>query len=91
MYILWYIFGVLEALLAFRFVFKLLAANPGAGFTNFIYKTSQPLVNPFLSVFHINRVDTGVVEWTTLLAMFVYWLVALAIVKLLFMSKEMTT
>src|SRR3989344_8781421 len=82
MQIVWYIVGVLEAMLAFRFVLKLLGANPSAGFTNFIYGFTQPLAAPFLSVFKMTRVDGSIFEWTTLLAMIVYWLVAMAIVKL---------
>ena len=89
--IIWYILGILEALLAFRFVLKLLAANAGAGFSSLIYSVTNPFVSPFLSVFHITQVQRSVMEWTTLLAMFVYWLVALAIVKLFFMGKDVST
>ena len=89
--IVWYVLGILEALLAFRFVLKLLAANPSAGFSSLIYSVTNPFVSPFLSVFHQIRVVGSVLEWTTLLAMFVYWLIALAIVKLLFMGKDVST
>src|SRR3989344_6489942 len=80
--IVWYILGVLEVLLAFRFVLKLLGANPGAGFTNFIYKTTYVFAAPFLSVFKITRVEGSVFEWTSILAMLVYWLIAWGIIKL---------
>ena len=89
--IVWYILGLLEVLLAFRFVLKLLAANPHAGFSSFIYTVSYPFATPFLNVFHATNVEGGVFEWTTLLAMFVYWLVAWGIVKLFFMSKTIST
>ena len=89
--VIWYILGVLEVLFAFRFVLKLLAANAGAGFSSFIYTVTQPFVSPFLSVFRISRVEGNILEWTTLLAMFVYWLVALGIIKLLFMGKDVST
>jgi hypothetical protein len=87
----WSIFGLLEALLAFRFVLKLLAANPAAGFSSFIYNVSYPLAAPFLNVFHATKVEGSVFEWTTLLAMLVYWLIAWGIVKLFFMSKTVST
>ena len=87
----WYILGVLEALLAFRFVLKLLGANPAAGFTDFIYTVTYPFVAPFLNVFRISRVEGSVLEWTTLLAMAVYWLVAWAIIRLFIMSKPVST
>lgn len=87
----WYILDILEALLAFRFVLKLLAANPNAGFTSFIYGITYPFVTPFLSVFRITRVEGSAFEWTTVLAMFVYWLLALAIIRLFVMGKSVST
>jgi len=89
--VVWYIVGLLEALLAFRFVLKLLGANAAAGFTSFIYGVTQPFAAPFLSVFRITRVEGSIFEWTTLLAMLVYWLVALAIVRLFLMGKTVST
>jgi uncharacterized protein YggT (Ycf19 family) len=88
--IVWYVVGLLEVLLTFRFVLKLLAANPQAGFSSFIYTVSYPFAAPFLNVFHATKVEGGVFEWTTLLAMFVFWLIAWGIVKLFFMSKTIS-
>jgi len=87
----WYILGLIEAFLAFRFILKLFGANPGAGFTNFIYTITAPFAAPFLNVFSISRVEGSIVEWTTLLAMLVYWLVAFAIIKLLVIGKPVST
>jgi hypothetical protein len=89
--IVWYIAGLLEALLAFRFALKLLGANPAAGFTSFIYGITYPFAAPFLSVFKITDVNGSVFEWTTVLAMLVYWLIALAIIKLFLMGKTVST
>lgn len=89
--IVWYLFGILEIILAFRFVLKLLAANSSAGFTSFIYNASYPFVAPFLSVFSAMKIEGSVFEWTTLLAMLVYWLIAWGIIKLFFMSKTVST
>jgi hypothetical protein len=44
-----------------------------------------------LSVFSITQVQGNVFEWTTLLAMLVYWLVALAVIKLFLMGKTVST
>jgi hypothetical protein len=87
----WYIVGVLEALLAFRFILKLLGANAAAGFTNFIYSVTHPFAAPFLNVFKKTQVQGSVLEWTTLLAMAAYWLLALAIIKLFIISKSVST
>ncbi|MBX4186809.1 MAG: YggT family protein [Candidatus Doudnabacteria bacterium] len=89
--IVWYVLGLLEALLAFRFALKLLSANPNAGFSSFIYQISKPFAAPFLNVFKITKVEGNILEWTTLLAMLVYWLLAWAIVKMLLMGKTVST
>lgn len=89
--IVWYIIGLLEVLLAFRFVLKLLAANPVAGFTNFIYDVTHIFAAPFLNVFRITQVEGNIFEWTTLLAMFVYWLLAVGIIKLFLIGKTVST
>ena len=40
--VVWYVLSVIEVILAFRFMLKLLGANPEAGFTSFIYAISWP-------------------------------------------------
>jgi hypothetical protein len=89
--IIWYLAGLIETLLTFRVILKLLGANPSAGFSSFIYSISYPLAAPFLNVFRITQVKGSVFEWTTLLAMLVYWLIAWAIIKLLMMSRPIST
>lgn len=89
--IVWYLVGLIEVLLAFRFFLKLFGANTAAGFTNFIYTVSMPFAVPFASVFGISRVDGSLFEWTTLLAMFVYLLIGWGIAKLFLMGKTVST
>jgi len=89
--VVWYILGLIEVLLAFRFVLKFMGANPLAGFTSFIYGVTYIFAAPFLSVFRITRIEGSIFEWTTLLAMLVYWIVAMGIVKLLLMGKTVST
>jgi hypothetical protein len=86
----WYLLSLLEVLLAFRFILKLTGANSVAGFTSFIYSITWPFTAPFLAVFQRTVVQGSIFEWTTLLAMLVYWMVALAIVKLFLMSKTVS-
>ena len=78
-------------LLAFRFVLKLLAANPAAGFSQFIYGITYVFAAPFLTVFHRTQVVGSIFEWSTLLAMLVYWIIAWGIIKLFLMSKTVST
>ena len=89
--IVWYVLGLIEVLLAFRFVLKLLGANPDAGFTTFIYGITYVFAAPFLSVFRVSQVAGSVLEWTTILAMFVYWVVALGVIRLFLMGKTVST
>lgn len=89
--VVWYILGLIEVLLAFRFVLKLLGANPIAGFTSFIYGTTYIFAAPFLNVFRMTKVAGSIFEWTTLLAMFVYWVLAFGIIKLFLMGKTVST
>jgi hypothetical protein len=90
--VVWYILGIIEILLAFRFVLKLLGANAGAGFTSFIYNITYVFASPFLTVFRSTQVIQGsVFEWTTLLAMVVYWIIAFGIIKLFLMGRAVST
>lgn len=89
--IVWYVLGLIEVLLTFRFVLKFLGANASAGFTSFIYGVTQIFAAPFLNVFRITQVEGNIFEWTTLLAMLVYWMLALGVVKLFLMGKTVST
>ncbi len=89
--IVWYLLGLIEVLLAFRFFLKLLGANAEAGFTALVYGVTYVFAAPFLSVFRITQVAGSVLEWTTILAMFVYWVLAFGIIKLFLMGKTVST
>ena len=89
--IVWYVLGIIEVLMAFRFILKLLAANPTAGFTSFIYGVTYIFAAPFLTVFRFSQLAGSIFEWTTLLAMFVYLVVAWGIIKLLLIGKTVST
>jgi len=90
-YIVYFIFGILEILLAFRFVLKLAGANPSSGFVDFIYSLSRIFVLPFNGIFHTSLaqgdVTTSIFEPSTLVALIVYALIAWGIVKLIQISS----
>jgi len=80
----WYIAGLLEALLALRFVLALLGANPANVFANFVYTISYPFVAPFFSLFNYDlHYGVSHFESYTLVAMVVYGLIAYAIARLI--------
>lgn len=89
--VIWYLVGLIEVLLGFRFILKLMNANAAAGFTNFIYLVTEPLVIPFARVFGVSQIEGSVFEWTTLLAIAVYVLIGWGIIKLFLMSKTVST
>lgn len=91
MQVVWYILGFVEVLLAFRFVLKLMGANAGATFTDIVYTLSGFFVSPFVAVFRTTYVSGSIFEWTTLLAMIVYWVLAMGIVRIFLMSKTVST
>lgn len=90
--VVYYILGILEVLLAFRLVFKLLGANPGSGFVSFTYTISQVFLVPFNAIFRsaaTQGIETkAVLEPSTIIAMIVYALIALGIVKLVSILRE---
>jgi hypothetical protein len=88
--VVWYLLYLIEVLLVFRFFLKLTEANSIAGFTRFVYDYSHPLVSPFLNVFGISSSEGRIFEWPTLLAMFVYWIIAYALIKLILMGQPVT-
>lgn len=91
MQVVWYLLGLLEIFLAFRFILKLLGANAEAGFTSFVYGTTHIFITPFFTVFGTTKVSGSIFEWTTLLAMFVYWIIAFGIIKLFLMGRTVST
>ena len=81
--IAWTLLGILEILLAIRFVFKLIAANPNSGFAQFIYNITGPFLAPFAGLTATPATGGVVLEVTTLIAMVVYALFVWIVVALL--------
>lgn len=66
-------------ILAFGFVLQLFAANPDAGFTQWVYRHLADTMEPFRGIFPQADVGDGAtLDVSILFAMFVYSLVALA-------------
>lgn len=89
--LVWFLFWLVAVFLLFRFFLRLAGANPVAAFTDFIYDSTDPLVSPFANAILPTRTDTGVAEWSTLLALVVYYLVAWALARLFYLSKPVTS
>ena len=86
--ILYYVLNVIETLLALRFLFKMLGANSGSGFTNFLYRLTNPLVVPFRGILPSTSANGSLLEWSTIIAMLIYALIVYAVVKLIELSAQ---
>lgn len=85
--IAWYILGVIEILLAFRLLLKLIGANPTSGFSTFIYALSAPFAVPFLGVVSPSVTGNSILEWSTFIAMGVYAVFVWLITELVHLVK----
>jgi hypothetical protein len=74
--VIWYILAIVEIILAFRFVLKLLGANSANAFVSFMYSISAPLVYPFSTVLGTNVFGNSIFEWSVLVAALVYFVIA---------------
>jgi len=81
--IVWLVFGLIEVLIAIRFVLKLLAANANAGFVQLIYGASALFMAPFNAIFPTERFSGARLEWSALVAIAVYALIAWGLVYLI--------
>jgi hypothetical protein len=84
--IIYYIAGVIETLLIFRFTLKLLGANPGSPFVSFVYGVSGIFEAPFRGIFSTEVFQgletTSVLEPSTLFAILIYLVLAVGITEL---------
>ncbi len=81
--VIWTVLGILEILLGLRFLLRLIATNPSNAFATFIYGITGPFVAPFRGLVGTPAVGGTVFEWTTLIAMAVYWLFFWIVVRVI--------
>ncbi|RCX10372.1 hypothetical protein DFR58_13038 [Anaerobacterium chartisolvens] len=83
--IIYYVLGIIEILLGFRLVFKLLGASTKSSFVTFLYSSSQALISPFTGIFGTFTGDGAgpfVLEPSTIVAMIVYAVAAQGLISL---------
>lgn len=85
--LIWFILGVVNVLIAIRFTLLLLGANQGAAFVDFIYGITAVFVGPFVGIFGEPTYGRFMFEWSSVLAIVIYTLVAWGIVKLLTLTR----
>ena len=79
----WFI-AVLEATLIIRFLLKLIGADPTNLFAGFLYALTDIILLPFNNIVRAPSIHTNqAFEWSTLIAMAIYWLLFWAIRRFL--------
>ena len=82
--VIWLFLSVFEALLALRFVLKLIGANPASPFAAGLYGFTGLFLAPFTSLIGAPALGGMVLEVSTLIAMLVYGLIAWAVERIIF-------
>jgi uncharacterized protein YggT (Ycf19 family) len=80
--LIYWVFALIEGLIAVRLILKALGANTAAGFAQFIYSITAPLVAPFINLFANPSYQNSVLELSAIVALIVYGLVAWLLGKL---------
>jgi hypothetical protein len=87
--VVWYIAGVIIALLAIRIILLLLGANRENEFVDFVYALSEIFAAPFYGIFNYQPAYGQVIlELSSLVAIAVYALIAWGIAKLTTLTKS---
>jgi YggT family protein len=88
--LIWLILGFVEAIIGLRIVLRLLAADPANPFASFIYNLSALFVWPFVGLIEDPAFNGSALEVTSIIAMFVYLLVAWGLVELIWLLTRPT-
>jgi hypothetical protein len=80
--LIWLLLGLLEAALALRVVFKLIAVNAANPFAALLYNVTNLFVAPFASLTSAPAAGGMVLEISTILAMIIYLLIAWGIERI---------
>ena len=83
--IIYLILGVMEGLITIRFLLRLFAANPNAGFAQFIYGVTGPMMAPFYGLFATPQFESSVLEVISIVAMLVYALIAWLVIRIMWL------
>jgi len=80
--VVYYVGGLLIAILALRLLFQLLGANQGSAFVDLLYGVSGVFVAPFFGIFGEPTFGTSQFETSTFVAIIIYGLITIGVAKL---------
>jgi hypothetical protein len=82
--LIWLLFGLLEAAIGLRVLFKVIAVNPAAPFAALLYKVTDLFLAPFAGLVGAPAFDGMVLEISSIIAMIVYLLIAWALERFVY-------
>lgn len=82
--LIWLLFGLLEGVLALRFIFKLIGVNAANAFASLLYSVTDFFVAPFASLTGAPAANGMVLEVSTLIAMIIYALIGWVLVRIVY-------
>ena len=80
---IWWIVGLVDVLIAIRFLLKLFGASTASTFVRFMYDITAALVAPFHGIFNTAAEGRSILEPESLVAMAIYTLIGWGIVSLI--------
>jgi len=83
---IWLVLSIIEALIGLRVLLKVIGANPASPFAAFIYNASDIFLFPFAGLVNTPAVGTAVLEFSSIIAMLVYALVAWGIERIVWVA-----
>jgi hypothetical protein len=88
--VIWTITGFIEALIGIRILLKLISANPGNAFVDFIYNVTAVFVAPFMGIVTDPQSGGAVLEINSIIAMLVYLLITYGLVRVIWLIFQTT-
>ncbi|MBS3908491.1 MAG: YggT family protein [Actinobacteria bacterium] len=82
-----YVFWIMVAIVLLRFAFKLIGANSHNAFVTLIYNATAPIVDIFKGIVSDVVSGTMVIEFSSLIAIVILWLIYKAALRLIAIMK----
>ncbi len=82
--LIWLLFGIIEAAIGLRVLFKAIAVNPANPFAMFLYRLTDLFLLPFKSLVGSPGVDGMVLEISSIIAMVIYLMIAWVLERLVY-------
>jgi uncharacterized protein YggT (Ycf19 family) len=82
--LIWLFLGIVEGLLALRFIFKLVGVNAANAFATLVYSVTDFFLAPFASLAGAPSAGGMVLEVSTLIAMIVYGLIGWVLERIVY-------